>query len=352
MQTRRVIGGEFELSEFKLGSPDMLSRLTRGLSGTWTLSGRSALSLILRTLQGEGIRHIHLPTYLCESLIQPVKALGLRYSFYPVEADLRAKPDPPSGAAVLIIHYFGWPNSAASDLRAEAGRSFQLIEDACQALLSDWSASVSVPRFIFLSPRKFGPTLLGGWCNVSVNLAEAPRDTTALVQRSLAARIARGAYLAEPDAPVNVSVERGYLEVFEAQERFLDDHPTYASVPQLVLDVAAGLDWGAIAARRRQNWQILSDCLRGYVEPVIPVLPPSVVPLGYVVRLKERDRVRARLAERRIFCPVHWPIPSVCRGYASREAIALAESCLTLPVDQRYGTEDMLYVADTLKALM
>jgi hypothetical protein len=350
--TRRVIGGDFELSALSFGATDQLASLTRGLTGTWTASGRAALGLVLRHLQGIGVQHVHLPAYLCESVLFPVRALGLEYSFYPVDACLKAHPDPPPGAAVVLIHYFGWLNSATAALRAEAGQSFYLIEDASQALLSHWSAPSDVARFVILSPRKFGPVPMGGWCNVLADLEEPSGEVEALAWRSLAARLARAMYLVHPDAPVDPAIETFYLAAFRAVEIFLDTHPTSAAVPQIALDVIAGLDWCGIAACRRANWQYLSELLSDDVEVCAPDLPAGVVPLGYVVRLQERDLVRARLVSQRIFCPVHWSLPVEVSTRRFPDAALLAATCLTIPIDQRYGSDDMVRIVNSLRAAL
>jgi len=203
---------------------------------------------------------------------------------------------------------------------------------------------------VFFSPRKFGPAPLGGWCNIHAELDEPSSEVEALTWRSLAARLARGAYLAEPDAPVDPVVEAFYLEAFRAVETFLNTHPTSAAVPQIALDIIEGLDWDNIGTRRRANWQCLNDLLSRHVEALMPALPADVVPLGYVVRLRDRNRVRTALAAKRIFCPVHWPLPVEVSARRFPDAASLAETCLTLPIDQRYGPDDMVRMADTLKA--
>lgn len=343
-----MIGGDFELHGLPLGPVERLANLTKGMSGVWTASGRSAFALVLHHLQASGVRHVHLPAYLCESVLQPVRALGLQYSFYPVDADFIARPEPPAGAAVLLIHYFGWLNPATEELRAEGGRSFCLIEDACQALLSDWPVPDDLARYVFLSPRKFGPVPLGGWCSIQPEQGPPCKETEALAWQSLTARLLRGAYLAEPEAPVDFSVETMYLTALRKVETFLDEHPTCGGIPQIALKIIAGLDWQDIAVRRRANWQHLSQLLDGHVEPLMHDLPPQVAPLGYVVRLRDRDSVQDRLATQRIFCPVHWPLPEEVSPQRFPEAASLAKTCLTLPIDQRYGPEEMARIAEAV----
>jgi len=352
VQKRKAIGGEFELSTLALGSTKKLKNLTRGYKGTWTASGRSALSSILKHLQNTGIKHVHLPAYLCESILLAVKALGLQYSFYHVDSDLAAHPDPPPNSAVLLIHYFGWLNPATTRLRAEAGRSFHLIEDASQALLSDWTASTGVSRFVILSPRKFGSVPMGGWCNISVDLDRPAIQTEKLMWQSLAARLTRATYMRKSDERIEPSVEKLYMDAFKEVEEFLDNNPCEASVPKIALALIAGLDWDGIAQCRRTNWSKLNELLSGIVEPLTNVLPDDVAPLGYVVHLNNRDEMRRKFREHRIFCPVHWPLPDEVNPQRFLDAASLAKSILTFPIDQRYGQADMLRIANVVKALL
>jgi hypothetical protein len=356
-QSRRVIGGDFELDQLSLAPVEQLDRLTRGLKGRWTTSGRGALALVLKELRHRGVRHVHLPAYLCESVIQPVRALGFDFSFYPVDLSLTAQPDPPAGACLLVIHYFGWMNRAVDSLRTQVSPKFPLIEDAVQALLSDWSAPENESRFVILSPRKFGPAILGGWCSVAGTeddeaVEKVPGEVGPVIWRGLAARLARGAYLRDAEGAIEERVEDFYLAALGAVEKFLDQHPTHASVPRLVLEQMAGVDWERVARRRRENWLQLRELLAGRVEALHHELPEGVVPLGYLVALKERDRVRAALAAERIFCPVHWPLPREVERRNFPAAAALSETCLTLPVDQRYGPEEMSRLAEALLAAL
>ena len=165
-----MIGGEFELNSLPNIPNNGLNKLTKGKLGTWTTNGRSALHLILQELKSQGINHIHLPAFLCQSILQPVIALDLEYSFYPVTPDLEALPDPPHNSAVFLIHYFGFINNAAEGLRKGSGNDYHLIEDASHVFLNEGYFNEVENQFVFFSLRKHGPTVLGGWCNLDLNL--------------------------------------------------------------------------------------------------------------------------------------------------------------------------------------
>lgn len=347
-----VIGGEFETGKLKLGTAMELAKLTHGLRGTWTLSGRAAFVIMLRQLQAKGFNHIHLPAYLCRSILLPVQEMGIKYSFYPVDADLTAQADPPNEAGVLLIHYFGWLNPATSSLRAESGSSLHLIEDATHALLSEWRAAVGQQQSVFFSSRKFGPSPLGGWANIKTQPIDVPNEVEALLWQSMAARLLRAAYLSEADAGILPGLESFYLSAFQAVEDFLDQHPTSMGLPQNALDIISGADWQKIATQRRANWKILHDLLVGQVELVNENLPDEVVPIGFVIRTKKRDFIRDRLAAQRIYCPVHWQLPPEVSAKRFPVAARLSDTCLTLPIDQRYGCNEMERLAAAVKELV
>ena len=338
---RLSVGGDFELTNIPQGTPERLTPLTQGFSGSWTLSGRSALALVLQDFIAKGVSHIQLPAYLCDSVLAPIEALDLAYSFYPVDRGLAGQPTASADSAVLVINYFGWQNPALENL----SDGVFLIEDSCQALLSVWSTSRSDSKRIIFSPRKFGPTALGGWCNIS-NL-DLPSTTAAesALRQALDARLLRGKYLSEINSPIDPEIENKYLASLAAVEEFLDANPKEAGLPELGLKVIAGIDWQMVATRRRSNWQHLRGLLSERVEIVFDTLPDSVVPLGFVIRTHNRDRVRATLASKRIYCPVHWPLPKQVSRSEFPVSAELADTLLTLPIDQRYTEDDMIHLA-------
>ena len=346
---RRAIGGEMELGGWLTPRPGKFGDLAKGCAGTWNASGRGALTLVLRHLKTLGVTHVQLPAYLCDSLLLAVKAAALGHSFYPVDENLAAQPDPKKGTALLVIDYFGWLNPSLGPFDDLDAGGNHLIEDASQALLSAWRPPRGDGKYLILSPRKFAPSILGGWCNISSkDLSPVPVELEVLAWRSLAGRLVKGSHMRQPNAGIDPEVEEFYLSAFEAMERYLDEHTDSFSVPSFVSRLLENFDWPEIARRRRENWQMLHAALGGKVEPFFRFLPKDVVPLGYVITLDHRDLVRGKLAERRIYCPVHWPLPTEVTQRDFPAAHRLAARSLTLPIDQRYDGSDMVRIADAL----
>jgi len=347
--TKNMIGGEFELNSLPNIPNNGLNKLTKGKLGTWTTNGRSALHLILQKLKSQGINHIHLPAFLCQSILQPVIALDLEYSFYPVTPDLEALPDPPHNSAVLLIHYFGFINNAAAALRKNSGKNYQLIEDGSHVLLNEIFFHESEKQYYFFSTRKHGPTALGGWCNLDLDLDDPEKDIEVYTWKSLAAKILKGMYLSKKDGEIDLATENFYLELFRESEELLDSeiHPT--KPPQIIVNIINNIHWDDVSRKRRTNWQTLHELIGDKVESFSDHLPNEVVPLGYVIRLKNRDPVKEKLAGHRIYAPIHWPMPEEVDIKKFPDSKMMTDSLLTLPIDQRYGPDDMIYIADALK---
>ena len=278
---RWVVGGEFELVEPRLGDLAKLKNITHGIQGQWVLSGRHALFKILETLKKQNVTHVHLPAYLCASLLQPVLKLGLEYSFYPVDESLVAHPDPLPNAAVILVHYFGWINPAAAELRKRAGKDLFLIEDASQALLSDWPTPGDQGHYVILSPRKFAPISLGGWFNREGGKGESPPqpEVSLAFWRVTSGRLLRGSYLSNKAAPIDAEMESLYLDNMRMIESALDADALTGSIPELALRLAAGVDWKDVRSRRRDNWLHLHRQLELQHNPVFQEMGYDVAPL-------------------------------------------------------------------------
>jgi hypothetical protein len=348
--SRIAIGGEFETDRFSFGDMACIDVLTNGLKGTWTLSGRSALMGILRHLKKRGVTRVHLPAYLCGSILEPVQALGLEYDFYPVDEALIGHPDPKKNDAVLLVHYFGRINPAVQSLRSGSGNTHYLIEDACQALLSDWPNAGNDEIFYILSPRKFGPVPLGGWCNVSIDDAAASSEVLQSADRSLVARGVKAVYLADAEGGVESETEAFYLEAFERVESSLSSLDT-STLPDWILRLIAGIDWEAAGDARVRNQNFLSSELEPQIAFPIREFGPKEVPLGQPIVVGDRDKLRQSLAEHRIFCPIHWRLPDEVSETRFPEAHVLSSRILTLPIDQRYTMDRMAALVETVRAV-
>ena len=118
---------------------------------------------------------------------------------------------------------------------------------------------------------------------------------------------------------------------------------------ELSLRVMLNADLPGIAAARRRNYRAY---LRGLGEwALFPDLPDAAVPLGFSIRVPDRDAFRLRLARCGVESLTHWPdwlLPSPARSEFD-SARRLADTLLTLPCHQDLGAEQIDYVCRAVR---
>jgi len=348
------IGGVFELElAFLLDAPDAPARFPEAQAVT---SGRTALAILAEEAPGPWL----LPAYLCESVLQPLRRAGIPFDFYSVGGDLRPRMDElersvesQSPAAVLVVDYFGFPPAPEDAARFRALREACLVvEDCVQGSLVELpdAAGGAIGDAVFTSFRKYLPVPDGGLLTGAAP-RRLPLAESSLRERLLG-QLLRGAWVS--GQAEGRQVEAVFLGLLEAGESSLDEELPLEATSRLSERLIAGLDLADAASRRRANFVALVEALEGSdaVTPLLRELPAGVSPLALPTRVRggRRDALRAELVRRRIFCPVHWPLPQEIEEARFPEEHRLSAEMLGLPIDQRYEPADMQRLADELAA--
>jgi dTDP-4-amino-4,6-dideoxygalactose transaminase len=105
-------------------------------------------------------------------------------------------------------------------------------------------------------------------------------------------------------------------------------------------------DYQTIAQTRRANYANLADKLADIA--LYKYLDDNTVPLGFPIKVHNRDEVRRALFDQQIYPPIHWEISDCIPGnfVTSHE---LSSHIMTIPCDQRYDLDDMARIADLIK---
>ena len=115
---------------------------------------------------------------------------------------------------------------------------------------------------------------------------------------------------------------------------------------KLTTNLLRGLDYDAIQRRREENFAYLDQRL-GKRNELSLVRPPG--PFMYPLLLRGGRELRKQLQAQKIYIPTLWPdVFDICQP-EDRE-YDWAANILPLPVDQRYGVEDMAELADAVEA--
>jgi len=340
------------------------SVVPKGSKDLSVFSGRTALRLILQAIKGSstgGNHCIALPSYLCDSLLDPCRLEGFRPVFYGVNqalriqaASLRDTVQRHEPAAVLFINYFGFPRNREeiAALRGVGNRTI-LIEDCVQGSLLE-SASPPVGAtgdFVFTSYRKYLPVPDGGLLINRSRLGIPALPATCgmalrITAKVLAGKLLRGQREAG-DEPV-------YLELFREAEEQLAAQVPLISASKVSCGLVSGLREGMM--RRRSNFRYLSrafkrsNAFRRIGSPLFHHLSNGVSPLVFPIQVfgGRRDSLRAALCRQEIYCPIHWKLPASILPSKFPASHHLAEVMLGLPIDQRYASRDMARILQAL----
>lgn len=310
----KAIGGYFELAD----TDHECERLP--IEGIALNTCRNALEYII--LQLNAPKRLLVPYYTCEAVIEPLKRLPVEYEFYHINEQLEIADEPALGEGDFIIanNYFGIKDIYIAKLAKKYGD--KLIADNAQALFAPALPSMKAAY----STRKYVGVADGGFA-VGVSATYA---TDYEVDNSF-----------EHDSHLYIRREKGAeagFKDYQVNERKLDNQPIrrMSFQTQKILSL---IDYDTIIETRRQNYLLLSDALNEMNKLQLPPLDSFTCPMVYPLMIDD-ESLRGRLIENKVFVARYWP--NVLEWCSEDDLeYKLATEVIPLPIDQRYGKEDM-----------
>ena len=312
----RPIGGYFELE-----LPESQNIIHK--NGVFLNSGRNALEYVVLA---NGIRKIHVPNFTCKVVLEPFRKHDVSIEFYKInekleiEDDLQVGPD----EFLLYTNYFGIKDGYVMSL-SERFRE-KLIVDNAQAL---FTAHIDGTNSIY-SPRKFVGMPDGG-------IAYSCKKLDGVFEQDLS--FDRCTHL----------LKRHDLKPSDGYDDFRKDESTLANrdvmwMSELSKRIYASLDFESIAEKRRKNFEYLNKRLSATNRFMIPAFDSFSCPMVYPY-YSEDENLRKKLISNEIFVATYWPNVLEWCDSDSVE-YQLASHLLPLPIDQRYGLDDMDRIVD------
>jgi hypothetical protein len=308
------IGGFLGLDPSVLGRPPCPGARTA------FSTGRACLAAILDLVRP---RVVYLPRFVCPVVHRVVAERGCRCEWFGLDQGLRPQLPAalPADAMVLVVNYFGLLGPVVDRVAGESAATV-VIDDA-QAFFHRPGRGV----WAFNSARKFFGVPDGAWLfgPASPPCHERARPGTA--------------HLEFRDAP-------HAFARYRSAEADRTDEPLGASL--LTRALLGHTDLDGVAAVRRANHAHLHRRLAAHNRLQLP-LGDDAVPLCYPF-LPRRVLSHAQLHAQRIWVPRFWPDMPRAGEHAWTDE--LAEDLLPLPVDQRYGPDDMDVMASVILGLL
>ena len=311
------IGGYFEL---ELARHDELHGAALHLN-----SARNCLEYVILARQ---YKKLYIPYFTCEVVLEPLRKHNVEYEFYSINELLEPEKlvTLKADEAFLYTNYFGLKQNYAESISKVYGS--QLIVDNAQALYANRIEGIDT----FYSPRKFMGVPDGGYLYSDSTLdGELSIGESAKHCQYLLGRIERGP---EP-----------YYAEFKKAESSLENQEIMA-MSRLTRRLLESVDYAAISKRRRTNFMYLHEKLSA-TNRLNVCLDKSMVPMIYPY-FTEDDGLRQKLIENKVFVATYWPNVFEWCSDDSIEYL-FAKNIIPLPIDQRYGAEDMDRILDIVK---
>lgn len=319
----REIGSEFHSVDIGIGQGITFPR-----EGTLVFSGRTAIEAVLNKLHN--VKTAVLPSYCCDSMIEPFRRAGIQVNFYNVNCVNGMSIDAPHKADVLLwCNYFGF-RSVMPQFDGV------IIEDITHSFFSDVPCHQR-SDFLVASLRKWEPIYCGGYCSVEID-GKIPPDE--FITLKSAAMELKTEYLEKPQA----EKKERFLKMFSESNHWLAENYSGSIIDSFSRDYIERVDVEGQRKIRRDNARVLYERLKNKVQFMFPIEDMDC-PLFVPIILPNRNEVRTHLTKNEIYCPVHWPKPE---GAESN----IYDKELSLICDQRYGIEDMKRIVSVIKEIV
>lgn len=279
-------------------------------------TARNCFEYILRVNQ---YKHVYIPYYTCEVMLEPIIKLGITYTYYhinhllePVENYTLNPQD-----AFLYTNYFGLKQDCAERLAEQYGE--QLIIDNAQAFFEKPIKGIDT----IYSARKFFGVADGAYLYTrNIIDTDFEYDVSYHRMQHLLLRSDLGA-------------EAGYAE-FVKNENLLVDNPI-SLMSVLTEKLLCSIDYKTIKDIRCENYDYLEFSLKK--SNSISIMRRSdAIPMVYPY-LTDVLGLRKILIAQHIYVAKYWPNVKDNEGFAYESYIS--ENLIPLPCSQGYTTNDL-----------
>ena len=296
-------------------------------------SGRNALEFILLSM-GNKVKKIYIPYFTCEVVLQPIIKQNIPFEFYPINFSLEIE-NPPSlkeGEYIIANNYFGIKDEYIKTIAKQY--KDKIIIDNSQA----WYSPEIEKTMMFYSPRKYFGLPDGG---IATGLEKNLFNENLYKSLDKDFSYGRFSHLLKRH---ELSASEGYQD-FRRNSSLLGEEPL-KKMSDLTTKLLGTVDMQMVKDKRRQNFEFLNKHLGSLNKFKLPSLDTFSSPLVYPF-LTYKEDLRKKLIENKIFVPTYWPNVFEWCNKDSTE-YQLTNYILPLPIDQRYGVDEMLKIIQVI----
>ena len=289
-----------------------------------TNSGRTA---IICAIKNEKFDMVWVPIYTCHSVIDALLMNKIKFSYYHINADFMPEAvEVKDNDLIIWTNYYGIQSERVIELLRQKYK--HILFDNTQAFF----ASPDMEQYNVYSCRKFFGVSDGAYL-----LHKGIRDFD--LKKSESAQAAQY-LLGSLESGTNLQY-RNYL----LDEKKIEQE-TGSRMSKLTLQILKTIDYESVEKKRIQNFEYLNSKLENMNEFKIEI-NEKIVPMVYPLLICD-THIRDYLIRNRIYVSQWWK-------WITDEALGnefetlLSEYLLPIPIDQRYGINDMKAIVKIIK---
>lgn len=305
-------------------------------------SGRSAIKALISIIRKGKIL---LPSYLCKSVVSCFQDFRIDYYLVNEQFEiniesLESKLDK-TVTAVYIMHYFGVLQKAevlCCIKQRQEEFHYIIIEDTTHSFLTK---KCTIGDYQVCSLRKWFAIPDGG---ILYSRKPFMPDNNCRQCNPNSAKILEAMLLKQMYIENKANTNTLYRRIFAQQEENLDRQESVYALSEISSVILECTNLNTVIRQRKRNWNYISKNLRTpYVLPVYRRISDDTVPFAFLIKTENKDSFKNYMAENKIYCAFHWPVETE-EQQKILVNLELQEHILSLPIDQRYGQEEMEYM--------
>lgn len=286
-------------------------------------SGRNALLFLVRS---KNIKKLFIPYFLCDSISNTLENNFIEFEYYNIDENLKPifNRKLKNDEYLYLVNYFGSLNDDI--IQSFKDKFIRVIVDNTQSFFQKPIDSIDT----LYSIRKYFGVPDGAYLytNQELKLDLSP-DTTKDRMEHILGRFEETA--------------SSYYNVYKNNDKILGNRPL-KKMSKISKNILGAIDYEKVIIRRNSNYDYLSKKLDSTNKLN---LEKSNAPFCYPYYVENGLEIKKILAQSQIYIPTLWP-NVVDNNSRETHEYKFAANILPLPCDQRYSTEDMSYMVNTL----
>jgi dTDP-4-amino-4,6-dideoxygalactose transaminase len=351
----------------------------------YTYNARGAIYQFLRSLPADRGNTVLVPGFHCFAAVEPVVLAGYRPLFYRIREDLSVDQKDLCEklsreiAAVLVIHFCGFPTNMDAILPLREKYGFYLIEDWAHSFVRDENGALAgdIGDVAVFSFYKLAPCHAGGGLRINVagltyqgptgrigikdSIVAIKRLVEQLIENSDQEMIKSAFHYAEEK---RVALRKKNVSLLNRSGPVIPDSYlvrsdlAVARMPWFSRAILRASDLRAIVSSRRRNFEILSKNIEesGNLTKVYKNLPENVCPWAYPVLVKERSShdhiLRARGVPVFTFGETLHPEAYRSDARVVESGKFLSTNLLMIPLHQQLDSKEMMWICQNVNAVI